>query len=334
MKSLVTGIKALLIVTVLLLSACAGPTPPATTSPSAEPAKLTAGLTYVPDIQFAPFYIGVEKGFFADEGLDVTIRHHGQSEPLLGALQNDTEQVLFAGGGEMLQARSQGVDVVNFATMYQHYPVVLIVPADSAIQTVDDLRGKKVGLPGEFGENWFGLLMMLKEAGMTTDDIDVQSIGYTAQAALPSGHVDAIIGFSNNDAVRFEGAGFAVRQIPLTKDEVPLVSVGLGVMKPTLENRRADIEALHRAIIKATQWVVDNPEESVQLSIKHVPNLAGEAQQKAALATLKATIELYGTGDAIGAQHPDRWAAMAALLDEAGLLAGPIKVDEAYVSLR
>lgn len=321
--------KVLAMVLCLLLLAGCGSDPGATDS-----TKLTAGLTYVPDIQFAPFYVAQEKGFFADENLDVQIRHHGQSETLFGAIQSGTEDVIFAGGAEMIQARSEGVDIVNFATIYQHYPVVVIVPEDSEIQSVQDLRGKRVGLPGEYGENWFGLLKMLQEADMTRDDIEITSIGYTAQAALPEGHVDAIIGFSNNDYVRFLNSGFPVRAIPLMTGEVPLVSVGLGTLQETLESERASIEALRRAIVRAIEDIKADPEGAVELSASFVPNLNTAEAKQAALVTLNATIELYGEGDSIASQVPQNWQSTAVLLNDIGMLSAEVDVNEVFVTLK
>lgn len=321
--------KVLSMVLCLLLLAGCGSDPGATDS-----TKLTAGLTYVPDIQFAPFYVAQEKGFFADENLDVEIRHHGQSETLFGAIQSGTEDVIFAGGAEMIQARSEGVDIVNFATIYQHYPVVVIVPEDSEIQSVQDLRGKRVGLPGEYGENWFGLLKMLQEANMTRDDIEITSIGYTAQAALPEGHVDAIIGFSNNDYVRFLNSGFPVRAIPLMTGEVPLVSVGLGTLQETLESERASIEALRRAIVRAIEDIKADPEGAVELSASFVPNLNTAEAKQAALVTLNATIELYGEGDSIASQVSQNWQSTAVLLNDIGMLSAEVDVNEVFVTLK
>ncbi|MBK5251011.1 MAG: ABC transporter substrate-binding protein, partial [Actinomycetales bacterium] len=67
----------------LALAACT-PTSPGQldTPPSAEVLPLTIGLTYVPNIQFAPFYLAASEGHFSDAGLDVTLRHHGASEDL------------------------------------------------------------------------------------------------------------------------------------------------------------------------------------------------------------------------------------------------------------
>ena len=207
-------IRPLIILAALLalLTGCSAGTGSTAASSTAGKA-LTVGLTYTPDIQFAPFYVGVEKGFFADEGLNVTLRHHGASESLTGALQAGQEDVVYAGGDEAMVARSQGVDVVNFATMYQTYPAELIVPANSPITTAVDLKGHSVGLPGEYGQNWYALLALLKQAGLSQSDVDIQSIGYTQQAALTSNKVDSVLGFSNNDAVKFQQANFAIRQI-------------------------------------------------------------------------------------------------------------------------
>ena len=55
----------------------------------------------------------------------------------------------------MLQGRAAGTDIVNWATMYQQYPVKLIVPSDSDIESPEDLAGGTVGLPGPYGGERF-----------------------------------------------------------------------------------------------------------------------------------------------------------------------------------
>lgn len=197
----------------LVATACSGTGGSASSASSSGGAPLVVGLTYTADIQFSPFYVAAEKGYFADEGLDVTLRHHGGSEPLLGALQAGDEDVVYAGGDEMMVNRSQGVDVVDVATIYQSYPGELIVPADSPITSLADLRGHSIGVPGEYGETWYTLLALLDEAGLSRDDVDIRTIGFTQQSALMTGKVDAVVGFSNNDAVQFEQAGFGIREI-------------------------------------------------------------------------------------------------------------------------
>jgi NitT/TauT family transport system substrate-binding protein len=320
----------------LALAACTTP-PAAQDSPTAtgtggadEGAELTVGLTYTPDIQFAPFYVAAEKGYYEDAGLDVTLRHHGASEGLFTAISGGQEDVVVAGGDEMLQARSQNVPLVDVATLYQEYPVALIVPADSPIESAADLKGHSVGIPGPFGETYFGLVALLHGAGLTEDDVAVEHIGFTQQAALTAGHVDAVMGFVNNDAVRFEAAGQDVRTIPVTEGEVPLVGIGLGVLDATAQERPEDVAAVVEATLKGVRDVVADPQEAVDLSAGYVPDLNREDRQAEALATLEATVPLYGEGDAIGAQSSQTWEAMLTLMQDNGLLDAAMDPADAW----
>ncbi|MFC4555130.1 ABC transporter substrate-binding protein [Georgenia faecalis] len=317
----------------LALTGCAEqPAPAAPSAPSDAP-DVTIGLTYTPDVQFAPFYVALEAGYYADAGVDVTLRHHGASESLFGALAAGEEQLVVAGGDEMVQARAEGVPVVGVATLYQRYPVVLLVPAGSDIETAADLAGRRVGVPGPFGETYFGLLAVLDGAGLSTADVDVAHIGYTQQAALAAGHVDAVMGFANNDAVQFARAGIDVRAIPLPED-VPLVGIGIGAREDTLAADRDAVAAVVEATLRGVADVVADPEAAVAVAAEHVPGLAGAEQRAAALATLEATTELYqADGVAPGASDPARWERMVAFLEAQGLLAGPVAVEDALVGL-
>lgn len=309
----------------LTLNACSG-TPTIPTNSNLE--KLTIGLTYQPDIQFAPIYVAAQQGLFQKAGLDVTIRHHGASESLFGAMQAGQEDVVFAGGDEMLQARSQGVDVVNIATVYQQYPAAVLVPANSAIKTAADLRGHSIGLPGEYGENWFALLLLLQQAGLTQNDVKVVSIGYTQQAALVGGKVDAVVGFTNNDAVRFQQGGFPVRAITLSG----LVGSGLGAPAQVLASRTPALKALWGAIAVAMAVCVNSPDQAMTAAADYVPGLDQGDNQAAALATLKATTPLYGDQATFGHQDVDTWASMAKFMNDAGLLGTPVNPTDAYTT--
>jgi len=310
-------------------TACA----PSSASPSGSPTgeSITVGLTYQPDIQFAPFYVADAQGWFAQAGLDVTLRHHGSSESLFGAFQAGTEQVVFAGGDEMMQARSQGVDIASFATIYQTYPVVLIVPQDSPIRTLADLRGRSVGIPGPYGENWFALQVMLASADLSQSDVDVVNIGYTQQAALSAGRVDAVVGFSNNDVVAFQQAGFPVRQLT-TPTPMPLIGAGLGASPGFIAEDSAQLATFWSVVRRGVQYCVDDPQGAVKLSQAYVPGLTDAGRQASAMATLKATAALYGAPGQIGAQDPALWSQMAQFMQRQGLLAKPVPADEAFTA--
>ncbi|MFH5823281.1 ABC transporter substrate-binding protein [Georgenia sp. AZ-5] len=297
--------------------------------------RATIGLTYTPDIQFAPFYVAEERGYYEEAGVDVTLRHHGQSEGLFSAIGSGEEDVVVAGGDEMLQARAQAepVPLKSVATLYQQYPVVLIVPADSGITSAADLEGRSVGIPGPFGETYFGLLALLRSAGLTEDDVDVQHIGYTQQSALQAGHVDAVMGYVNNDAVRFAQAGMDVRtiEIPPAEDgNVPLVGVSIGVLDSTAAERPEDVAAVVAASLRGVQDVLDDPEAAVDVATGYIPDLARPEQREAALATLDATAPLYEGAAGPGRHDGARWEQMVTFLSEHGLLESEVDASEAW----
>ncbi|HIW30089.1 MAG TPA: ABC transporter substrate-binding protein [Candidatus Luteococcus avicola] len=304
----------------------------ASTSPNATTSAATAsgssstsskpvlGLTYIPNVQFAPFYWGVDKGVFAAGGQDIALRHHGAQEGLFTALAAGQEQYVIAGGDELVQAFTEGMELVSIATMYQHYPVRVIVPEDSTITDLTGLKGKRLGIPGKFGEAWFGTLVALNTARLTQDDVTIQTIGYTSQAALTTGKVDAVVGYTNNDAVQFEQNGLAVRELELAP-EVPLVAVSLITTFEHLNANREEAQAVAKAMVESMRAVAADPEAAVTVAATHVTGLDEATARKNALATLKATVPLYESdGEITGAIVERTWGNMTTFMKAQGLI--------------
>ncbi|GAB3622254.1 ABC transporter substrate-binding protein [Mariniluteicoccus endophyticus] len=309
------------------LAACqAGQTP---TPTGAAGGRTTIGLSYIPNIQFAPFYTAEAQGLFSKAGVDATLHHHGANEGLFTALSAGQEEFVIAGGDEMLQAREQGMDLVALATYYRAYPVTVIVKDDSPIRTAADLAGRTVGIPGRYGETFFGLQVALAGAGLDESKVKVQEIGYTQQAALTTGKVDAVVGFSNNDAVQFQLAGVGVRQVPLA-DEVPLVSIVLVTQRKTLDTKKDLAKKVADAMVGGMKAVVADPAKAIEDAKKHVPTLAQEQQRTAARATLDATIPLWAPGGTVdGSVDAEQWKKMSAFLAEKELTKVPVPAESA-----
>ncbi|MFT3875717.1 MAG: ABC transporter substrate-binding protein [Propioniciclava sp.] len=321
----------------LLVTGCSG-TPSPTVVPSSANILFTPtlGLTYIPNVQFAPFYVAEAEGAFAEHQVAATLRHHGAQEGLFTALAAGQEQYVIAAGDELVQARSQGMDLVGIAQYYQRYPVVIIVPEDSPVQSAADLRGKKVGVPGRYGASWFALQAALADAGMTESDIEVVEIQYTAQVALPTGRVDAVVGFSNNDSVQFALSDILTRDVPLTSDgEVPLVSVVLVTTHEHLRAQPAEAAAVAKAMVAGIERTVKNPDLALTASARHIPGgLADEKAKESAQATLEATIPLWtnADGEVSGDLDPEAWKAMTDFMLDKGLIASPVDPAEAMTN--
>lgn len=129
---------------------------------------VTLQLQWVTQSQFAGYYAALDQGFYADEGLDVTI--------LEGAVEIVPQQVVAAGDAEfgvawvpkMLASREAGAELVNIAQIFQRSGTLQVAWADSGITTVADWAGKRVGTWG-FGNEW-EVYAALRQAGIEPDD--------------------------------------------------------------------------------------------------------------------------------------------------------------------
>lgn len=301
----------------LVLAACSpsgtdggsGATSDAGEAPAAT--AVTVGLTYVPDIQFAPFYVAEANGYYDEAGLDVTLRHHGANEGLFTAIEQGEEDVVVASGDEVLTQRAAGGELVQIATLYDRSPVALLVPEDSAVEAPADLAGLTIGVPGEFGATYLGLLTLLDGAGLTPADVTIQSIGYTQTTALLTGEVDAVMGYVNGDAVRLAAADLPVRAL----EPGSLVSVGVALPDTsglTPEQQAAFVTATLRGV----EATIADPDAAVEIAGEFIPGMTIQARTDA-LAVLEATVPLLST---TGATDSAEWDAMAQAMLAAGML--------------
>ncbi|MDR1851352.1 MAG: ABC transporter substrate-binding protein [Propionibacteriaceae bacterium] len=295
-------------VAALLLAGCAGPAPAQTTADT-----VTLGMSYIPNIQFAPFYVAKASGKL--DGIE--LRHHGSGESLFGALSAGQEQFVVATGDEAMQAAAEGVDVVAIAPYYLEYPVKVLTLASSGISTLADLKGKKLGVPGRYGESWFAALLALKTAGLSESEVEIVEIGYTLQAAVTTGKVDAAMGFSNNDLVQLQLAGMDVRALDITDGEPPLVGASVFTTRAFMASNPKAVEQVKKATAEGIDAVAADPAAAIETSASQIADL----DKVAAEATLKATIAVMAPdGKAATSFDTGKWEKMGEFMLAAGLI--------------
>ena len=313
----------------LALTACAGGA--ATQSGSKDASNVTIGLTYIPNVQFAPVYVADAQGMYNDAGISATIRHHGSHEGFFTALLAGEEDVVIASGDEAAVAASQGLDIVSIGQYYATYPGTVIVPESSDITTLADLKGKTVGIPGEHGANYYATRSAMQSAGLAESDVTISPIGYTQQAAIASGQVDAVVGFTNNDAVQMRLAGLEIREIPLDPS-TPLVSASIITTHTWAQEHPEQARAVVKATTDAMNVIAANPQIAIDATKKWDDSLVSEDSLAAANAVLAATVPLWvgENGQASGAQDLNKWAQMVTFLGTLGELGGG--VDPAMIA--
>lgn len=262
----------------LALTACtAGPLPAAPAAQEASTATLTpvkVGVGYIPSVQFAPWYVGIERGFFAEEGLDVSLEY-GFENDYLKLVGTDELQFMVGSGDQVVLGRAQGLPVRYVMNWYSHYPVVIFAKAEAGIAAPEALRGKRIGIPGPFGASYVALRGILEGAGLAEADVQLESIGFAQIAALSEDKVDAAVDYAVNGPVVLALEGIETTQIGLDA-YLAIPANGLVTNDRTIAEQPDLVRRMVRALAKSVQHAIDNPDEAFALSLAAVPEAGGE----------------------------------------------------------
>jgi NitT/TauT family transport system substrate-binding protein len=186
----------------LLLAACGGQASAPTATPAGEQAAepTTIRLGYVPVMIYAPLFVALERGYFADEGLTVELTPmQGGSDSVVQLAAGNFDAAVGGAGAGLFNAAEQGVEFTIVAPMHSERPPLtspLVISAERTdeIQSISDLRGKSVAInaTGAATEYWLG--QALEQGGMTFDDIDLRTVDFrSVPGALANGSLDASI---------------------------------------------------------------------------------------------------------------------------------------------
>ena len=309
----------LLTCTIILLAAC-------TQKPAARQVPIRLSLGYIPNIQFAPIYVAVEKGYFSAAGVEVELDYmdENQAASLVGA--NDLQFAVIS-GEQVLLARAQGLPIVYVAAWYQQYPVSVIARSNGGITTLGDLRGKTIGLPGLYGANYIGLRALLHAGGLSESDVTLDSIGYTQAAALTAGRDQAVSVYTANEPVQLRAQGIDLVEFRVA-DYVQMASNGLITNETTIAGDPVLVRGMVAALLHGLSDTIADPEAAYQISLSYVENLAqaDPVVQKQVLAT---SIDLWKT-ERLGESNPAAWENMQSVLLNMDLLVQPLDLSKAF----
>jgi putative hydroxymethylpyrimidine transport system substrate-binding protein len=254
-------------------------------SPACAADKLTLVLDWFVNPDHGPIVVAEEMGFFAEQGLEV--------EVIAPADPSDPPKMVAAGKADLavsyqpqlhLQVH-EGLPLVRVGTLVATPLNCLLVLRDGPVETLADLKGRKVGFSVAGVEEAL-LGAMLKPHGLGLDDIELVNVNWSLSPALMSRQVDAVIGaFRNFELNQLEIEGMAGRCFYPEEEGVPaydeLIYVAHAVdLDPALISR------FLAATEKATQYIVNHPEASWEIFAGSAKELQDELNAKAWVDTL------------------------------------------------
>ncbi len=292
------------------------------------PTQVTIAMGFIPNVQFTPVYVAMERGYFADEGLDVTL-DYGMETDLLQEVGANHLQFAIASGDQVVMARANGLPVRYVANWYRRFPVCVVSLAEAGITSPQDLIGKTVGTTALQGASYIGWLALLEEVGIAPADINLQVIGYTQVASLTEKRVDAAICYAMNEPVQMVAAGYDINVFGLDR-YTRLVSNGLITNDETIDKRPELVRGVVRAFARGLQDTLDDPDAAFAITRKTIPEM-DDAAAVLQRAVLDACIE-YWRGDDPGVSDPEAWSESVALLRDLGLIATDVDAEALYTN--
>ena len=285
-------------------------------------------MGYIPNIQFAPFYLAVEKGYFKEAGIELEFDYKFETDgvALVGA-----GELPFAivSGEQVLLARAQGLPVTYVAAWYQQYPVSVVAKSELGVLVPQDLKGKKIGLPGLFGATYVGLRALLNAGKLSESDVTLDAIGFNQVELVAAGQQDIVVGYTANEPIQLRAQGIAVTEMRVA-DYAQLAANGILASEKVISENPELVRAFVGAFLKGLRDTIDDPDEAFTISQKYIENfsqLDADVQKQ----VLTTSIEQWKT-ERLGYSDPQAWENMQNVLLDMGLITEKMDLSKAFTN--
>ncbi len=279
-------------------------------------------LQWVAQSQFAGYYAAVDQGFYADEGLDVTI--------LEGAVEIVPQQVVTSGGAEfgiawvpkVLESSEAGANLVNIAQVFQRSGTLEVSFVDTGIESVEDFRGMRIGTWGFGNEHeLFAAMRAMDIDPNNPEDVTVVQQPFDMSLLL-NGELDAAEAMTYNEYAQvLEAVNPDTGELyqPEDLNVINFNDVGTGMLQDHVfvnadwlaEEGNADLAvSFLKASFRGWIYCRDNPDECVEIVLENGSTL-GESHQTWQLNEISKLI--WPSPEGIGVMDADQWAQTVAV---------------------
>jgi diguanylate cyclase (GGDEF)-like protein len=235
--------------------------------------SVSIALKWKHQFQFAGYYAALHKGFYEDEGLDVTLvpRNHDTNQ-IKDVIANKYEYGI--ADSVLMLYMTRGEDVVIVAPIFQQSPNVIMTLKQSGIETPYDLNAKRVLFYNDDADG-SGILAMTH--GLGVQPVFQRTKPYDDISALINKEVDAYTGYITNEPYELMQQGYEVNIIDPAHYGLNLYGDMLFTNSVEASKNPERVERVKRATIKGWKYALEHPKEITQLIIEKYNSEKSEA---------------------------------------------------------
>jgi len=246
----------------------------ATASHAADQASLR--LNWVLIGQHPPYYLGVERGFYTDEGIDLTINEGRGSGAAVQLVAGGEDTFGIADTGAVIAGRAKGAPVTVIMSLFRTSNLGVTCRADANVQTLTDLYGKKVAVTAgdALHQMWPGLVSVNK-----LDESQI-SLVFMDPAAKPlsvlAGRTECLLGGVDDQAITIENQGTPVSIIRFADNGFNTLTLGAFTNQKVIDESPDLVNRFVRATVKSWQAAIADPAAAIAAAAKAKPGINEE----------------------------------------------------------
>jgi NitT/TauT family transport system substrate-binding protein len=297
-------------------------------APAAVAAETVTYLFPAPPIlpAFGPIRLAKGKGYFAEAGIDVNFA--------VGRGGVDVAKQVGAGNAPLggivadgpIMVRQNGVPIKIVAVFGGHGFMQLVVREDSGIQKPSDLKGKTISVMSFQDTTYYALLGLLASAGLTQDDLNIQSAGPSGVATGKSAGMAGVPDW----IPPVQAAGVKVKVIP-TDDFFPHMAQAIGVSDQVIKEKPEMVGKFVKAALRGMKDIMDDPGKAADQFVEYVPEWKGKEGAVKAAFNYYATL-VYPGQKQLGEIDVQRLANLQDFYLAKGIIQRKSPIDELYTN--
>ena len=246
--------------------------------------KFTLQTKWVTQAQFAGYYVALEKGYYDDEGLDVTIKSGGPDIAPPQVMAGGGADILIEWMPAALASREKGLNLVNIAQPFKSSGMMLTCRKDSGISSPSDFADKTLGV--WFYGNEYPFLSWMSKLNMATDGsaggVTVLKQGWGIEPLLQK-QADCVSTMTYNEYWQVIDGGLSADELvvfPYDEQGVSTLEDGLYVLEENLSDAAFVDKAARfvRASMKGWEWATNNSDAAADIVLEY--DMSGAQTEK------------------------------------------------------